>query len=94
MLIHLSEVVSVYDANCDPDEPTFAGCSWETVLQTLEEAKEDYKSRAHHGSSVIMGMDLASQLTDALPEELGLGVIKGVLGIVFEVDIFVGFLFF
>lgn len=32
-----------------------------------------------------MAIAIASKITDALPEEYGIGVVKGILGIVFEV---------
>lgn len=35
-----------------------------------------------------MAIDIASRMTDALPEEYGISVVKGILGIVFEVLLF------
>lgn len=77
--------MKTYDASCGPEEPTFFQCSWQTVLKTLEEAKENYLSRNHYRSYAILGMELAFQLTDALPNECGIGAIKAILGIAFEV---------
>ncbi|KAE8150937.1 hypothetical protein BDV25DRAFT_103683 [Aspergillus avenaceus] len=81
---YLTELVETHDAGCAADEQRFSDCSWETVLKKLDDAKDEYSSRQQHGASTMMGLDLAFKMTDVIPEEYGLGVIKGVLGIMFE----------
>lgn len=77
--------MEAHDAECNPEEQRFSECSWETVFQTLDDAKNEYSSRGHYQSHAMMGMELAFKMTDLIPSEYGLSVIKGVLGIAFEV---------
>ena len=73
-------------ANFDPDS-----CSWSHVFQELNEAKNEYKElgaknrlrRAfRHGSGFSRNV---APLLDGIPQENGLGLIKGGLKILFNV---------
>lgn len=40
----------------------------------------------------MMAIEIASKMTDALPDEYGISVVKGILGLLFEVIFFVSFI--
>ena len=83
---HLNDIVESHDADCKAEDQKFSECTWETVFQTLDDAKSEYSSRGHYQSHAMMGMELAFKMTDLIPSEYGLSVIKSVLGIAFEVN--------
>ena len=55
------------------------------VLDTLDEAKDVASSRKDYSSAAIQGLGMLSPLKDVIPDEYGLSIVKGVLGLVFEV---------
>lgn len=55
------------------------------VLRTLDEAKDVASSRKDYTSTAVQGLGMLAPLKDAIPDEYGLSVVKGVLGLVFEV---------
>ncbi|OOF94721.1 hypothetical protein ASPCADRAFT_148585, partial [Aspergillus carbonarius ITEM 5010] len=80
----LENLLKQHDATTSPDEPKFYQYSWQMVLKTLDEAKEAGSSRSSFASAAIQGLELLSPLKDVIPDEYGLNVVKGVLGLVFE----------
>ena len=81
----MENLLKQHDATTSPDEPKFYQYSWQMVLKTLDEAKEAGSSRSSFASAAIQGLELLSPLKDVIPDEYGLNVVKGVLGLVFEV---------
>jgi hypothetical protein len=74
-----------HDIDAGADDPKFSNCLWETVFDQLAQAKGEYFSRSHLGNAALGGIDLTIKVIDIIPEDYGLGVIKGVLGLIFEV---------
>ncbi|KAI9368987.1 hypothetical protein BJX61DRAFT_545999 [Aspergillus egyptiacus] len=80
---HLEQLLRSHDAEM-PDEPKVYECSWEVVFQALSQAKSAYVAGSHFGRRAGMGMDLTLGAVQALPDEFGLGAIKGVLALIFQ----------
>ncbi|PYI01338.1 hypothetical protein BO78DRAFT_391175 [Aspergillus sclerotiicarbonarius CBS 121057] len=77
----LENLLKQHDATASPDEPKFYQYSWQMVLKTLDEAKEAGSSRNAFASAAVQGLELLKPLKDAIPDEYGLNVVKGVLGL-------------
>ena len=77
--------MDTHDSNAGTDDPKFYNCLWETVFDQLNQAKGEYSSQYHLGNTALGRIDLTTKIIDIIPEEYGLGVIKGVLGLIFEV---------
>lgn len=66
--------------------------SWNDVLKLIEDAEDQYAEKAKHSwfrQKLRRGENVASvlqSLTDLLPEEYGLGVLRGGLSILFTVS--------
>ncbi|GLA53807.1 hypothetical protein CBS147343_6910 [Aspergillus niger] len=73
-----------HDAIAPPEEPRFYDYTWQMVLDTLDEAKDVASSRKDYSSAAIQGLGMLSPLKDVIPDEYGLSIVKGVLGLVFE----------
>jgi len=74
-----------HDVNTAPDEPKFGACSWATVFEQLAQATEERSSQRDLSGATLLGIDLTTRYVELIPEEYGLGVIKGTLGLIFEV---------
>ncbi|KAI1110448.1 hypothetical protein F5Y14DRAFT_361112 [Nemania sp. NC0429] len=61
-----------------------ASCSWDTVLEEMAEAVRLKSSQTDFGPAVPAGAQIASEIINVLPDEFGLGVIKGGLALIFE----------
>ncbi|KAF4628423.1 hypothetical protein G7Y89_g9722 [Cudoniella acicularis] len=81
---NLEKILATHDFDAPQGEPKFYNCPWETVFDQLSQAKGEYDSQMHLGRAAMGGIDLISSGIDLIPEEYGLGVIKGVLGLIFE----------
>ncbi|PWY96444.1 hypothetical protein BO94DRAFT_453448 [Aspergillus sclerotioniger CBS 115572] len=77
----LENLLKQHDTTASPDEPKFYQYSWQMVLKTLDEAREAGSSRHGFASATIQGLELLSPLKDVIPDEYGLNVVKGVLGL-------------
>ena len=55
------------------------------MFDQFDQAKGEYSSQSHLGNAALGRIDLTIKVLDIIPEEYGLGVIKGVLGLIFEV---------
>ncbi|GKZ35206.1 hypothetical protein AbraIFM66950_005799 [Aspergillus brasiliensis] len=80
----LEALLKHHDAIAPPEEPRFYEYTWQMVLSTLDEAKDEASSRKDYTSAAIQGLGMLSPLQDVIPDEYGLNVVKGVLGLVFE----------
>lgn len=60
-------------------------CSWNTVFAQIARAREEHAARADHNDGVEITFGVASEVIDLIPGEYGLSIIKGALGLVFEV---------
>ncbi|CAK48199.1 uncharacterized protein An07g04490 [Aspergillus niger] len=70
-----------HDAIAPPEEPRFYDYTWQMVLDTLDEAKDVASSRKDYSSAAIQGLGMLSPLKDVIPDEYGLSIVKGVLGL-------------
>ncbi|RAK90058.1 hypothetical protein BO79DRAFT_193445 [Aspergillus costaricaensis CBS 115574] len=80
----LETLLKHHDAIAPPEEPRFYDYTWQMVLRTLDEAKDVASSRRDYTSTAVQGLGMLAPLKDAIPDEYGLSVVKGVLGLVFE----------
>ncbi|XRM38367.1 hypothetical protein ABZX51_001789 [Aspergillus tubingensis] len=80
----LETLLEHHDAIAPPEEPRSYDYTWQMVLRTLDEAKDVASSRKDYTSTAVQGLGMLAPLKDAIPDEYGLSVVKGVLGLVFE----------
>ncbi|KAK4112420.1 hypothetical protein N656DRAFT_798218 [Canariomyces notabilis] len=82
---YLEEVLHSHDEDAGPDEPKFSDCSWATVFKEIASAKAEHSAQSDASKARLLGIDLTTQAIDSLlPDEYGLKVIKGTLGLIFE----------
>lgn len=82
---YLEQVLHSHDESTGPGEPKFSNCSWATVFNKIAAVKEEHSAQGDMSQAKLLGMDLMTRYIDVIPEEYGLGVIKGALGLIFEV---------
>lgn len=61
-------------------------CSWKVVLKVMAEAKGDITTKTDFNAGVGMASALVPTYIDLMPDDYGLGVIKGALALIFEVS--------
>ncbi|KAI0536229.1 hypothetical protein GGR58DRAFT_476043 [Xylaria digitata] len=59
-------------------------CSWDKVFGLMSEAIKSHKPKIYNNPTIAAGSDLASSYIGLIPEEYGLGLLKGGLAIIFE----------
>ncbi|KAK5653752.1 hypothetical protein OQA88_7908 [Cercophora sp. LCS_1] len=80
---YLEDVLAAHDDNAGADETTFSTCSWATVFKQMAEARDAHANQGLSNSK-LAGIEVTTQYVDLIPDEYGLGVIKGTLGLIFE----------
>lgn len=75
-----------HDEDAGPDEPKFFNCSWATVFNQIVAAKEGRSAQGDTSAAKLLGIEIVSQYVDLIPQDHGLGVIKGTLGLIFAVS--------
>jgi hypothetical protein len=87
MYRYLEEVLHSHDEDAGPNEPKFSDCSWVTVFKEIAKAKAEHLANGDASNARLLGIDLTNHIIDSvLPDEYGLKVIKGTLGLIFEVS--------
>ncbi|TGJ79539.1 hypothetical protein E0Z10_g9221 [Xylaria hypoxylon] len=79
----LEHIVTAHD-NESPPELQAHSCSWDRVFSLMSEASETHKPKIYSNPMLAAGGDLASSYIDLIPDEYGLGLLKGGLAIIFE----------
>lgn len=71
-------------------EPSYEDCSWQEVLDSMESATAQYGAKAESNRLRRLPRNKATavtleSMTDMIPEESGLGVLRGGLKTIFKV---------
>ncbi|KAJ8132045.1 hypothetical protein O1611_g1582 [Lasiodiplodia mahajangana] len=79
----LEQLIAAHDNGSKP-EMQVQTCSWERVFDLMSEARAIHKPGIYSNPVISIGGDLASRYVDLIPDEYGLGMLKGGLALIFE----------
>ncbi|TDZ36330.1 hypothetical protein C8035_v001693 [Colletotrichum spinosum] len=79
----LETIIEAHDN--DPEtEIRLSKTSWDTVLTQMADAKRVREGKTHVSSKLAKGSDVLSSFINLIPEESGMGVLKGGLALIFD----------
>ncbi|KAI1130636.1 hypothetical protein F5Y10DRAFT_235265 [Nemania abortiva] len=79
----LEHLIAAHDEESKPEMQVYS-CSWEKVFDLMSEASATHKPSIYSNPALSIGGDLASRYIDLIPDEYGLGMLKGGLALIFE----------
>lgn len=81
----LKQILDAHDK--DPaTELKVSGSSWDTVFDQMADAKRHHEGKTDYSSKAEVGINLMSSYINIIPDEYGLGVLKGGLALIFSVQ--------
>ncbi|KAF4450954.1 hypothetical protein F53441_6015 [Fusarium austroafricanum] len=84
--IAVKDLERILDAHdCDATDFKVSDSSWNTVFNQIADAKRRHEQKSDNNSKAEVGLELASSYIDLVPDEYGLGVLKGGLALIFNV---------
>ncbi|KAL2682348.1 hypothetical protein Neosp_006798 [[Neocosmospora] mangrovei] len=86
--IAVEDLKQILDAH-DKDPATelkVSGSSWDTVFDQMADAKRRHENKTDYNSKAEDGIDVMSSYINIVPDEFGLGVLKGGLALIFNVQ--------
>ncbi|KAI8668518.1 hypothetical protein NCS55_00878000 [Fusarium keratoplasticum] len=84
--IAVEDLKQILDAH-DKDPATelkVSGSSWDTVFDQMADAKRHHEGKTDYSSKAEVGINLMSSYINIIPDEYGLGVLKGGLALIFS----------